>query len=92
MTNWATLGQATGWLPGAGIGALAGGLLAALTWEDTATDTCQLGTSSVTQACANIAGIEFTNGATYMAAAAALSGLVGAGVNSVVARGDQNAA
>jgi len=91
MTNWAALGQATGWLPGASLGALAGGLLAAVTWEDTATETCQLGTSSVTQACASIAGIEFTSGATYMAAAAALSGLVGAGVNAVVARGDQNA-
>ena len=82
--NWAAISQLTGWLPGASVGGLIGGLGAILGWEDIATDRCPIGSSSLTLACTNVLGFEFTSGTEFAAAGLAVGGIVGALVNAVV--------
>jgi hypothetical protein len=92
MMNWGVLGQATGWLPGAVPGTLIGGLGSILVWEDFAHDQCQLGTSTLTQACGHLAGLEVTSSAGFVAAAAAIGGIVGAAVSLLIAALNETAA
>lgn len=77
--NWGALGQMTGWLPGAAVGGLVGGLLALWSFDGMATaDQCSPGSSALLGPCVRLAGFTFQGFLAFAVAAAAVGGIIGA--------------
>lgn len=80
---WDKLGKLTGWLPGAGVGAIVGLLFSWWYWTGKATKSCELGISGIGIDCVHTAFGEFTSITAFATACMALFGLLGAAANFV---------